>query len=294
MAEVLVDALTGDEVIVVPGRALRPDTFRVDAAPVDPRVSTCPFCDGNEHETPPEIARTGPGAPNTPGWHTRVVPNKYPIVPQCHEVIILSPAHDRDLAALDGQAATEALRVMRDRAAAHLTSGAAYVQVFVNHGRAAGASIEHPHAQLVALPRVPPRVETRLARFSDERFGAGRVLVTDNGDAAVWCPSAATTPFAMRAALTDPGAQFAEASDDEIAAFADALTDALRRMQHVLGAPAYNVVIETAPRESSAPFRWWVDIVPRISVAAGFELGTGVWVNVVPAADAAAALRDGQ
>ena len=104
MQELLVDELTGDRVILAPARALRPDTFRVHGVQSPPSVARCPFCDGNEHETPPEVARIGPGAPDTPGWHVRVVPNKYPIVGDgvrgAHEVVIFSPAHDADFGAL--------------------------------------------------------------------------------------------------------------------------------------------------------------------------------------------------
>src|SRR4051812_8580472 len=108
MQELAVDELTGDQVIFAPARALRPDTFRVEGTALPPAVASCPFCDGNESETPPEVARIGPGAPETPGWRVRVVPNKYPIVgdgvPGAHEVVILSPAHHADFGMLSVEA----------------------------------------------------------------------------------------------------------------------------------------------------------------------------------------------
>src|SRR5215813_902811 len=111
MQELLVDELTGDRVIIAPARSLRPDTFRVDAAPKPAAVTSCPFCEGNESETPPEVARVGPGAPDTPGWTVRVVPNKYPIVGDgvagAHEVVVLSPAHNSDLGLLNPAAAAD-------------------------------------------------------------------------------------------------------------------------------------------------------------------------------------------
>src|ERR1700690_2640669 len=104
MQQLLVDELTGDRAILAPARALRPDTFRVHSDPLPATVATCPFCAGNERDTPPEGARRGPGAPDPPGWSLRVVPNKYPIVGDgvagAHEVVIFSPAHDADLGAL--------------------------------------------------------------------------------------------------------------------------------------------------------------------------------------------------
>jgi UDPglucose--hexose-1-phosphate uridylyltransferase len=175
VATPLVDELTGDQVIVAPARALRPDTFRVHADPLPPRADNCPFCEGHENETPPEVARVGPGEPDTPGWRVRVVPNKYPINPDRHEVIIFSPAHDCDFAALTDDGAIEALTMLRDRAAFHMNSGAAFTQPFINSGRGAGASIEHPHAQLVALDRIPPRALLRLDRFTAERLSRDQV-----------------------------------------------------------------------------------------------------------------------
>src|SRR5205814_6292164 len=118
MRQLLVDELTGDRVILAPARALRPDTFRVQAEPLPASVASCPFCTGNEHDTPPEVARRGAGEPDTPGWTLRVVPNKYPIVGEgvagAHEVVIFSPAHDVDLGALSADAATDVLLALRD------------------------------------------------------------------------------------------------------------------------------------------------------------------------------------
>jgi UDPglucose--hexose-1-phosphate uridylyltransferase len=286
-----IDELTGDQVIMAPARALRPDTFRA-TADTESRDAPCPFCAGHEAETPPEVARRGPGAPDTPGWRVRVVPNKFPIEPGAHEVVVLSPAHDVDFGGLTDDAAAEALLTIRDRAAYHLDEGAAYVQSFVNHGRAAGASIAHPHAQLVALTAIPPRAQARLARFTAARFAADRTHAIVNDTVDVWCPTASTTPFALRAALAHGEAAFERASDDDTRAMAIALRDTIARIHRLLGPVAYNVVFETAPPSHTGPFQWWADIVPRVTVPAGFELGTGVWVNIVDPADAARALKE--
>ncbi|HEV7524159.1 MAG TPA: hypothetical protein VGP92_04300 [Acidimicrobiia bacterium] len=295
MQELLVDELTGDRVILAPARALRPDTFRVNAEPLPARVATCPFCAGNEHETPPEVARLGAGAGDTPGWTLRVVPNKYPIVgdgvPGAHEVVIFSPAHDADLGALSPSAAADALVALRDRARFHIANGCVYAQAFVNQGKPAGASIEHPHAQLIALDFVPARAQARLDHFTPAKFTNDQRHQITDGAVVVWCPPASPTPFTMRAALSEGGARFDEATDDDVRAVGAALCDAIGALRNALGAVAYNVMIETAPRDHTGSFRWWVDIVPRISVAAGFELATGLSVNIVPPADAAAALR---
>lgn len=295
MQELLVDELTGDRVILAPARALRPDTFRVRTEPLPASVATCPFCLGNEHETPPEVARFGPGAPDTGGWTLRVVPNKYPIVGDgvrgAHEVVIFSPAHDADFGALPEPAAADVVLALRDRARFHLAQGCRYVQAFINQGRPAGASIEHPHAQLVALDLVPPRAQLRLDRFQAAAFAADQEHGVVDGRVVVWCPRASATPFSMRLALAGGGARFDETDDDAARAVGIALHDAIMRVREVLGGVAYNVMIETAPRDTDAPFHWWIDIAPRLTITAGFELGSGYAVNVVAPAAAAEALR---
>jgi UDPglucose--hexose-1-phosphate uridylyltransferase len=295
MQQLLVDELTGDHVVLAPARALRPDTFTVHAEPLPASVATCPFCRGNERETPPEVARMGEGAPDTPGWTLRVVPNKYPIVGDgvggAHEVVIFSPAHDADLAALSETAAADVLVALRDRAAFQLAHGHRYAQPFVNQGKAAGASIEHPHAQLVALDIVPQRAQVRLDRFTEVAFAADQDNRVIDGEIVVWCPPASPTPFTIRLALTEAGARFDETPEAEARAIGIALRDTLRSMKSVLGSVAYNVVIETAPVDHIAPFHWWIDITPRLTTSAGFEIGTGMTVNIVDPAAAADALR---
>ena len=295
MQQLLVDGLTGDRVILAPARALRPDTFRVESEPLPASVPSCPFCAGNEHETPPEVARRGPGEPETPGWTLRVVPNKFPIVgdgvPGAHEVVIFSPAHDAGLSALSDDSAAAVLLALRDRARFHLAHGCIYAQAFVNHGKAAGASIEHPHAQIVALDLVPARARVRLEHFTTTAFTADQEHVVADGAVRVWCPRAAATPYTVRLAPGAGGARFDEASDDEVVATAIALRDTVARVRTIVGDAAYNVMVETAPRDHAEPFRWWIDIVPRITVTAGFEMGTGLSVNIVAPADAALALR---
>jgi UDPglucose--hexose-1-phosphate uridylyltransferase len=296
MQQLLVDELTGDCVILAPGRALRPDSFRTQSPTPPSAVAECAFCPGNETETPPEVARVGGGAPDTPGWEVRVVPNKFPIVGDgvagAHEVVILSPAHDADIAMLTSLQAYDIARALRDRARYHLDHGCVSAVPFVNHGKAAGASIAHPHAQLVALDFVPPRVENRLARFRVGALERDRQHVVIDGDAPVWAPVASTTPFALRCALADPGPRFEDASDEELRAVAFALNDAMARLHDVLGEYAYNLVWATAPRDHTKPFQWWIDIVPRVTVPAGFELGSGLWVNIAMPAEVADTLRD--
>ena len=290
-------------------RAARPHTFP-SSAPDAPGADVCPFCRGNEHLTPPEVYRTGDGAPDTPGWRVRVVPNLYPIVggpdagpgaTGAHEVVVLSPAHRDSFAPLDHAQATEVLTVLRDRARHHLAAGRTFVQVVINHGRAAGASIEHPHAQIVALDLVPPAVAQAV-----ERFGAAGhdLVVTDldraedelrlvDGPVVAWCPRAGSTPYELRLALHPSGSRFDEAGDADMQPLADATRSVLARLADAMGDVPYNLVVHTAPPGTSREsFHWYVEVQTRMAVIAGFEQGTGIFVNTVPPELAAQRLRE--
>ena len=270
----------------------------------------CPFCPGHESETPPEVARIGDGAGEGPGWRVRAFPNLYPIVggadadagaTGAHEVVVLSPDHDRDLARLDDDETLEVFGVLRDRSRAHADAGHAYVQVAVNHHREAGASLDHPHAQVLALDFVPPAVVEAVARF--ERAGADLVvadhrradrdgtLVLRRGDAHAWCGAGSSAPYEARVAALETGARFADAHDDELRDTALAVRDCLRRLTVLLDGPPYNVVVHDAPTRGDSSYHWWVTVLPRTTVPAGFELGTGVLVETVDPRRAAEQLR---
>ena len=306
MSELRRDELSGRWVLLAPGRAARPTTFATPGHGEEARPA-CPFCPGNEQETPPEVARTGEGRPDTPGWRVRVVPNLYPIVggdgggSDAHEVLIFTPEHDRSFGLLSDDGAVEAMTVLRDRVRHHLGAGCAYVQAAVNHGPAAGASIEHPHAQIIALDFVPPAVVAALDRVAgagDDLVAAaaaaapGRGLAVVEGPAPVWCPQAASSPYQMRVAHRSTRARFDEATDAEIAVVARALRTAVARLTAVVGDAAYNLVVHTAPPGPVGFFHWYVEVQPRLTVPAGFELGTGIDVNVVAPEDAAVQLRE--
>jgi UDPglucose--hexose-1-phosphate uridylyltransferase len=308
-AELRVDPVTGIPVIVAPGRSARPHTTARPADATPP--GGCPFCPGNEHETPPEVLRTGEGADGAPGWRVRVVPNLYPIVggtgarpgaTGAHEVVILSPDHDAPFGALDDAAAIEVLTVLRDRVRAHLDAGHAHAQALINHGRSAGASIAHPHAQVIAVDVVPPLVLERGERA--EALGtdpldldlatarAADCVVDQEGGAIAWCPPASGWPWGVRIAHATPRSGFEAATDAEVAEIAVVLRRTLARLTNTIGPFAHNVIIHTAVADiPSGSLRWSVEVVPRLGVHAGFELGTGILVNPMPPEAAASALR---
>jgi UDPglucose--hexose-1-phosphate uridylyltransferase len=309
VSELRRDELTGRWVLLAPGRATRPHTFR-SSAPETPASSPCPFCTGNERMTPPEVFRIGGGTPDTPGWRVRVVPNLYPIVggedagpgaTGAHEVVVLSPSHDHSFAQLDEDQAAEVLTVLRDRARHHLAAGHVFVQIAINHGRAAGASIEHPHAQVVALDVVPPAVEQAVERFAiaghdlvvADLDGAGDDLRVVDGPVTAWCPRAASTPYEVRLARRSEGSRFDQAGDGDVRRFADATRSVLTRLAVATGDAPYNLAVHTAP-PGVAPdaFHWYAEVQTRMAVVAGFEQGTGILVNTVAPELAARHLRE--
>jgi UDPglucose--hexose-1-phosphate uridylyltransferase len=258
------------------------------------------------------VQRTGPGAPDTPGWAVRVVPNLYPIVggehaaagaTGVHEVVVLCPDHFRTFGMLDDDQARDVVTVLRNRTRAHLEAGHPYVHVFVNHGKDAGASLAHPHAQIVALDFAPPATHDALARFASAEADLverqitevdGGPLVLSGGLAPAWCPHASRSPYEIRVAHRAARAGFADASDDEISAVAIALRDSLARLAATVGDVPYNVVVHSAPPSTSElAFHWYVEVLPRLSIVAGFEMGTGIFVNIVAPEVAASRMRDG-
>jgi UDPglucose--hexose-1-phosphate uridylyltransferase len=320
VSELRRNPLSGQWVVVAPERAARPDDFVAapHAGGVDP--ADCPFCPGNETMTPPEVARTGDGESETPGWRVRVVPNLYPIVEGppapmaargvrfhdatratgAHEVVVISPDHDRTLADLTGVELEELFGAVAARVAHHLDAGHGYVQVLVNHGREAGASIEHPHLQLVAVDVPPPVVAdeaTRIAagrecpvcRGVQEDADTGSPFVVTDGSAPAWCPWWSGVPFELLLAPRRHQPRFDQAGGD-LGEVARSLGRALGLLRHRLGDVPYNAVVHTAPTPS-AHFHWHVHVWPRLSVLAGFEQGTGILVNQVPPEQAAEGLR---
>ncbi|HSO94788.1 MAG TPA: DUF4921 family protein, partial [Acidimicrobiia bacterium] len=202
---------------------------------------------------------------------------------------------------LDDDETIEVFGVLRDRSAAHARAGHAYEQGAVNQGRAAGASIAHPHAQVLALDFVPPAVEAARARFR----AAGTDLVADDAahadaagglvlrrdDVAAWCSSGSGAPYEVRVTARDAGARFAETRAADLQATALVVRDCVRRLTALLDGPAYNVVVHDGPTSGSEGYHWWVTLLPRVSVPAGFELGTGLAVETVDPRDAAERLR---
>ena len=318
------DPLTGAWVAITAGRATRPEAFLRDSGPARGQLG-CPFCPGNEHLTPPEVwADRDPGsAPDHPGWRVRVVPNKFPafawgsgvtpgrarrngglyrVAPTAgvHEVIVHSPDHAATLADLPEPAVARVLDAWRSRLAAHQAEPLGSVLLIVNQGRTAGASLEHPHSQLLATADRPERVQAEVDRLAGPGCAACAVLAAEAdgprtveaaGGLAVLCPWASAAAYE---ALLLPAAHLPRFEDGgpALRAAGAVLGGLLRRLEGVVGAGApYNLVLHSAP-PGIDDFHWHLHLLPRLTTYGGFELGTGVVINVVDPDRAAEALRD--
>ena len=322
MAELRWDPLAGRWVVLAPGRVDRPHAgaARTSTVRADDNVGACPFCPGHENETPPEVARRPPGVADGSGWDVRVVPNRYPIVDRgarderteggdlrrrrsatgVHEVAILSPAHDRSLAQLDDPQVLQTLRTLQDRARVHAAAGHLYTQLLVNHGVDAGASLTHPHAQIVAIDLVPPTIDEEIAHLTDgdscvlcrelARLDHDASLRVAGQDATIWCPWWSSTAFELLLAPRRHRGRFEDAGP-ELEAVAVVLRDGLARLDRSLGDPSYNLFVHSLPADREVDYHWHIHIRPRLQVDAGFELGTGIPVNTVDPAEAARRLR---
>ncbi|HEX6674486.1 MAG TPA: galactose-1-phosphate uridylyltransferase [Actinomycetes bacterium] len=312
------DPMSGRWVAISAGRAARPEAFMHEQGP--PRGPLgCPFCVGNEHMTPPEVwADREPGsAPDGPGWRVRVVPNKFPAfagpdappghglyraAPTAggHEVVIHGTDHHATLA---DQPAGEVARVMAAwglRLAAWRDADLGSVSVIVNQGRLAGASLEHPHSQVFATAARPVVVDAELARLSqpdcvacamlNKERGGDRV-VADGDGLLTLCPWASSLPFEALLLPSEHLPRFGDGSGAGEAATAAALGGLLRRLAGAAGPRTpYNLVLHTAP-PGVGDFHWHLHLFPRLTTFGGFELASGIIINVVDPDHAAAALR---
>lgn len=327
MSELRYDPVTGRWVIIAPNRAQRPQEF---AAPTERLAGECPFCEGHEGETPPEILAHRPvDAPaNRGGWRVRVVPNKFPAMTPAdhgpphgpplarqqacygaHELIIESPRHVTLTSELSVAELAEVLLVYRDRLRALAgDERLAHAQVFKNVGAAAGASIAHLHSQIMALTVVPADVEAELTRGAEYFLRHGRCVSCDCIErelaqrvrlVAATEQFIAFTPFASRSAyecwLLPRGHQsryedLAEPAAQDLAAVLHAVLEAV---ENRLPLAAYNLLLRSVPlRRPPLPHSHWrLEIVPRLASWAGFELSTGIFVNTAAPEQAACELR---
>jgi len=323
--------VVGRWVIIAAERRFRPRDFDVhgNAAPTGPDV--CPFCPGHESYTTPEVlAYRPPGSPaNGPGWTTRVVSNKFPALQVegeldrrgegiydrmngigAHEVIIESPDHTKELSELSVEEIERVLLAFRERMR-DLKNDLRfrYIQVFKNHGAAAGASLEHGHAQLIATPIIPKTVQEELdgslrhfqqkercvyCDIVEQELREGRRLVRDEEGFVAIAPFAPRFSFETWILPKRHQASFDEMEPEGLSALARVLRDTLGRLRRALDGPSYNFLIHTAPcREPHLEhYHWHLEIFPKLAHVAGFEWGTGFYINTTPPEESAKYLRE--
>jgi UDPglucose--hexose-1-phosphate uridylyltransferase len=322
LPELRIDPVTGERTIIAGDRAVRPGggPTLAPAPSIDPRED--PFAEGNESLTPPEIYAVRPsgGAPDTPGWSVRVVPNLYPALtpdgePRTseelfwaapalgnHEVIVNAPDSVISLAQLDVEQVATAIDVWRERMRAHRDR--AYVHVIVNERREAGASREHTHAQLYALDFVPAaiaRERERFGAYATRTFGANLLadlvqqevrrrerIVEIDDETVLIAPYGARVPYQLMIAPRSPRLRFEDDGPTGASMLHRALSLLTRRFATN---PPLNLWVRTAP-SGAEHYCWRIDILPRLTHLAGLELGAGVHLNIVAPEAAAAELRD--
>jgi UDPglucose--hexose-1-phosphate uridylyltransferase len=326
--------------LIAPERKARPHEFTLPRSVDGPDPGSSPFAPGNEDQTPPEILtiprKGGAGGPG--GWQVRVIPNKFPVLRVegditregvglydrvagvgAHEVIIENPDPTLELADLDVKDVALVLRAFRARLLdLRRDTRLRYILIFKNKGREAGASISHPHSQLIATPIIPTFVVQELKSCRIHYRNKERCLFCDvirqeqrleervsaeTADFISLQPFAAAFPFETWILPKDHAHDFALAEDDDLAGLAAILRDHLRRMRALLQDPPYNLVLHTAPSPHPRPglpdywttiehdFHWHVEVVPRVTRIAGFEWGSGYTVNPTPPEEAAQFLR---
>ena len=316
--------------IIATERAKRPSDFLRDKVEIK-GAGFCPFCYGNESKTPPEILayRQDGSQRNAPGWSLRVVPNKFPALGiegnigrqgeglydkmhgvGAHEVIIETPEHRLTLATLPVSRVEDVLWAFRDRILdLKKDRRFKYILIFKNHGEAAGASLEHPHSQLIALPVVPKRVleEVDGAKeyysfkercvFCDiirQEVESKIRVIAENNEFIALAPFAPRFPFEMWLIPKVHRSSFEESQKSEFAQLAELLKEMLARLDKVLDHPAYNYIIHTSPFPDSSNdyYHWHLEIMPKLTKMAGFEWGTGFYINPTPPEESAKFLRE--
>ena len=329
MPELRKDPIIGRWVIISTERGKRPSSFQIPE-----KKSTggfCPLCPGNEDKTPPEVFAHRPfdSLPNTPGWSLRVVSNKFPALRiegeldrrgegiydkmngvGAHEVIIECPDHDETLSSIFTSHFEKVLLTYRSRInELYKDTRFKYISVFRNQGEVAGASLAHPHSQLIALPVVPKRLMEEL-KGSKEYFNYKERcvycdiirqekkqnvrIISENQEFLSIAPFASRFPFEIWILPRRHNSSFEETPEWQYASLAEIFSDVLKRLDRALANPPYNFMLHTSPvsEKINDYYHWHFEIIPRLTRVAGFEWGSGFYINPTAPEDAAKFLRE--
>lgn len=339
MGELRKDAILGRWVIIATERSSRPDAFVKKNEVVEDDRTKCPFCEGREAMTPPEIcSNRKPGTKaNGPGWSVRVVPNKFPACGidvqlsrkgfglhdmmtnfGAHEVIIETPDHRQEIKDQPIEKIIEIIRILQDRVEdLHRDQRFRYILIFKNKGWEAGASLFHPHHQLIGLPITPKRVREELqgsqfyfklkercifCDLIEQEQSAKERIVYENKNFIAFCPYAARFPFEMWILPKDHSLDFyGQLAREKVHCMADMLKVILSKLDKLLHNPDYNYVIHAAPNRFprsgywytiAEDFHWHIELFPKLTRIAGFEWGSGFFINPLAPETAAKWLRE--
>jgi UDPglucose--hexose-1-phosphate uridylyltransferase len=329
MPELRQNFFTKEWVIIATERAKRPEELATHrpAQTVPSFVEACPFCPGNESKTPPEVMRF-PATAGEP-WAVRVIPNKFAALSRdaqparsqqdvwrriegfgFHEVVIDSPDHSCCMALLPDEQVASILRVYKERyTLLSMDRRVNHVTIFKNHGLDAGASLQHPHSQIVATPVIPSQVRHRLHEALRHYDDSGecmfchmvereveeqtRIVIKSEHFVAMEV-FASATPFATHIFPLRHMATFGDISTTEINDLAHVLRSLLAKIYVGLENPDLNFTVRSGPSDyaSARHFHWYVSVIPRLTRVAGFELGSGMFINTVLPEAAAEFLRN--
>lgn len=315
MPEIRRNLITRDWVIIATERAKRPHELAIPKSPkaVLPSYSaSCPFCAGNEERTPIECGRISDGN----GWKVRSVPNKFPALATggepvmtiqgiyrsieaigVHEVVIEHPRHDLTTALLPVSDVANIILLYRQRyQEIRKDRRVRAIIIFKNHGERAGTSLEHPHSQIAATPVVPSqiriRIEEAIRYFDDtgeclfcqtlrEELTTNKRIILKTEHFVAFIPYAALSPFHIWIFPRRHSSSFDEITDAEVLDLAFTLKTVLAKLYYGLNNPDYNYSIRSLPTDSFAKdyFHWYLAVIPRLGITAGFELGSGMYIN---------------
>lgn len=338
MPELRYDILSGTYTIVASERAKRPNDFRSaqEGEGVAPKLDPkCPFCPGNENMTPPEIsALRDEGAHDGPNWRIRVVPNKFPallpvrdaleigidLTPAdnpivddssiywetpavgAHEVVIESPKHNGTLGGYSSEEMAVIFNMLNERYLVLYDQKAIkYVQVFRNWGPLGGASLAHPHFQIIGLPFMPPEVLNETSRYREYRGKTGRCIMCDyvereiekdlrvvakSREFVILCPFASKYSFETLIVPRRHSTTFSELNAEEARDMAQEIIGLFYGYEEMFLSLSYNLVVHSLPPQKRSKkqtdYHWHMHVYPRLNVEAGLEKGAGVWINPTP------------
>jgi len=331
MAELRKNPLTGNWVIISCKRGKRPLSFFLEEKRNE-NEEKCPFCEGNEGTTPPEVFsyRQEKTAPDTPGWWIRVVPNKFPALSSkgqlnrqkkgiyermngvgAHEVIIETPHHVKDLFSFEPKEIEKIIWIYRRRLIALMKDPRfEYVLIFKNKGQKAGASFSHSHSQVIATPLIPKDIKEKLqsskkyfdsekkcifCEIISEEINLKKRVLWDDENLLSFCPFASRFPYEMCILPKAHCSDFRKIDESIVKSLAIMLKKCINALNKILPGISYNYIIQTSPFSKSnlKYYHWHIEIIPRFTRIAGFEWGTGIYINHVPPEDAAKHLKKG-